>query len=328
MNINIPAFEQWENLNQKVQSLIEQEHIFSGEYSIRVGPSIGAHLQETVISLAQFYSHKKICAVVPGSSPWIEKVLPFLYKDGFEVQIYSEQCGDLETWAEGLKANTLFALFCIDHAVTAELYKYSELEKKLNDKKIFSLGLSHFSHCYQSSEAILPHAIRLCSVQDHSVLVHGSKLKAPALFSPLLQWGHFVSQKILSFKWKLKEQKTKILELEASLPPGFCAWNFKNQQRVYDRAVFYHKDLGAESVIRFIEKKSGHVLLDDKLNSYLETTHLCRWGGSLKQYDWWQPKPDDDVLRGLLMLDVDFLINNNISNQQFVDWLNLANKEC
>lgn len=329
MNINIPAFEQWENLNQKVQSVIEQTNVFSGDYAVRVGPSLGAHLQETVISLAQFYSHKKICAVLPGSSPWIEKILPFLYKDGFEVQIYSEKCGDLVTWAESLKANTLFTIFCIDHAVTAELYDYGDLEKKLNEKKIFSLGLSHFSHCYQSSEDVLPYTIRLCSLSEHSILVHGNKLKAPSLFSPLLTWSESVSQNILNYKWQLKEQKEKVLEIEKALPQGFQSWIFKNNQRLYDRAVFYHKELGADSIIHFIEKKSGHVLLDvNKQVSHLETTHLCRWGGSLKQYDWWLPKPEDNILRGLLLLEVDYLINNNISTQQFVDWLNQANKEC
>ncbi len=329
MNINIPAFEQWENLNQKVQSQIENSHVFSGELSVRVGPSLGAHLQETVISIAQFYSHKKTCAVVPGASPWIDKVLPFLYKEGFEVQIYSQQCGDLATWAEGLKTDTLFTLFCVDHAVTAELFAYNELEKNLNNKKIFSLGLSHFTHCYLTNEVILPYSLRLCALKEHSVLVYGNKLKAPSLFSPLLFWDSLISQKILDFSWNRKEQKTKVEELESVLPEGFHKWSFANNQRIFDRAVFYHKDLGGEAVIRFLEKKSGHALLDDEKKIYfLETTHLCRWGGSLKQYDWWLPKPSDEILRGLLLLDVEFLVDKKMTAQHFAQWLAEATKAC
>lgn len=327
--ISLQSFEQWEAVNQTFHHLVLNKKIFTGDFQLRVGPGVGAHLQDLVISTSQFYSHKKSCAVIAGQSPWIDKVLPFLYKDGFDVQIYSEKCGDYLQWCDGLKAETLFVLFAADHAVTGERLPVAEIDKKLNDKKIYSISVSHTSYQFLTAQPVLSFALHLCALDNNfSFCVFGSRYKAPSLFSPLLNWDLVPTLTIR------QQDKTLVDEFEKLLPPGFQLYksnstNFTEQ--LHDRVIFYHPKLGGDSVIHFLENKLNLQLLNPQKNiHWLETTHLCRSGGSLKQYEWWMPRPNDDQLRGLLILDVNFFkqAQCRVTVAQFCQQLALAIEEC
>ena len=83
MKVDLSSFEAWENINAKVAADLQIE---SG-VTVRCFPGLPAAIFEMLISTAQFYSHKRSVAIIGGQTPHLQSVMPYLYKEGYEVQI-------------------------------------------------------------------------------------------------------------------------------------------------------------------------------------------------------------------------------------------------
>ena len=300
--MDLSSFETWENLNQSVSDELKA----SSELQIRCYLGLASGVFEIALGIAQFYSHKRSVALVTGHSPHLHPILPYLYKEGYQVQIAPETFAAKE-WVESLAKDTCFAILCEDHAVSGELYETEEIEKLLNEKRIFCLKVSHHNHLFRQTE-LLPYSVRLCSFDPKTaVALIGSKMRAPALIAPFLEWEapQFLAS-LQKAKAESVEKKELVLNFEKNLPAGFSAF-LQTSQRCFDRALIYSESLAGEALQQFLASSLKLNLRAPGWETRLETTHLCRWGGVRNYDEWWKPRPAESILRGLLILGIEVL---------------------
>ncbi len=302
MKVDITPFEAWESLNLAVQDLLQT----SPETSLRCYQGAAAACFELALSTAQFYSHKRSVAIQAGGTPHFQSILPYLYKEGYDVQMAPENL-DAKAWVESLKKDTCFVLFSEDHAITGEMSDNQELEKLLNEKKIFCFKVSHHAHLFRPSE-ILPYSARICAFDPKTaVALIGNKLKAPPLISGYLNWEpEIFLQTIQKMKSTQFEDRALVEKLEKNLPAGFQVF-FPHAHRTWDRAVIYSEAAAGESLQQYVAGALGLKIDRPGFETGIETTHLCRWGGVKNYDDWWKPRPAESILRGLLLLGTQVL---------------------
>ncbi len=306
MKVDLSSFETWENINAKVAAELQ----VSSAQTVRCFPGLPAAIFEMLISTAQFYSHKRSVAIVGGQTPHMQSVMPYLYKEGYEVQILPAGMSPAQ-WVDSLRKDTCFAIFCEDHPVTGELFPISDFETSLNEKKIFCFRISHHNHLYQhvdSSNEIQAYSARICSFDPQTaVAIMGERQKAASMLAPFLSWdeNRFLAA-VKSSKQSSKENKELVESFESQLPEGFHRL-LETEKRCFDRALIYSESAGGESLQNDLARHLKISLQSPSWERQIETTHLCRWGG-VGNYDlWWNPRPSDNILRGLLILSLEVL---------------------
>jgi hypothetical protein len=302
MKVDITPFEAWESLNLAVQGLLATPP----DSNLRCYQGAATACFELALSTAQFYSHKRSVAILAGGTPHFQSILPYLYKEGYDVQMAPENL-EAKAWVESLKKDTCFVLFSEDHAITGELYDTQELETLLNEKKIFCFKISHHAHLFRQTET-LPYSARICAFDPQTaVAMIGNKLKAPPLISAYLSWEpEIFLHSIQKAKSSQFENRALVEKLEHGLPAGFQAF-FAKDNRIWDRAVIYSEAVAGESLQQYVAGALGLKIDRPGFENGIETTHLCRWGG-IKNYDeWWKPRPAESILRGLLLLGTQVL---------------------
>lgn len=302
MKIDLLGFEIWETLNAKISSEIGA----TPEATVRCYAGIAAAVFELAQGAAQFYSHKRSVALIGGRTPHFQSVLPYLYKEGYEVQIAPENSFGKE-WVEDLKKDTCFALVAEDHPVTGELYDLTELEKTLNDRKIYCLKISHHNHLFREVP-IQPYSARICSFDPQTaVALIGARLRAPPMIASHMDWDvdGFVAR-VQHARRSHHENREAVEKFEADLPKGFSAF-LHTPQRCFDRALIYTESASGEALQQFIASTLGLQVQRPGWETRIETTNLCRWGGVRNYEDWWKPRPAESILRGLLILGTEIL---------------------
>lgn len=323
MKVDILPYESWELLNTSVKELLN----IDAEYSIKSYLGASRAVFEVVLATAQFYSHKRSIAVLPGRTPHFLSVLPYFYKEGYEVQTAPKDFNAKE-WVDSLKKDTCLVMIAEDHAITAETSETNEIEeieRLLNEKKIFCVILSHHKHLYHSQ---MPqgYSVRIHSyAAQTAVAICGSKFKAPNLISQHTYWDEPLFMKeLVNVRKCAGENKSLIQDFESKLPAGYKALFSGNfASRVFDRALIYSEEVGGESLQQFIATKLSTPVLAPGFELGIETTHLCRWGGTIASFDWWQDRPHEDILRGLLLLSTELIKRPNIQ-----EVLSAAMQEC
>ena len=298
MHVDLIPEEKWESLNSQVAEFLKA----TADHQIRVSRGLATSVHEIVASAAQFYSHKRSIVYVKGATHAFNGVLPGLYKDGFQIaQIALSDFTNLQ-WIETLKKDTNLVMYSEDHPVTGEVYPWQEVDKKLNELKILSIRVSHSLH-YSDRSLPLPYSVRICSLNPNlSVIVCGNKYRAPALTISREFWPvEAVFDEIQSQYSAFSENKVQVAAFESNLPAGFSAF-FKHQNRVFDRAVIFNPVVSGEALQNSLSKKLQWLLRSPGWETRLETTNLCRWGGVSLYNEWWDPKPNDDILRGMLII--------------------------
>jgi len=302
MKVDLLPFEAWESLNVTAAEALQTPP----DVTLRCYQGAALAVFELAQSTAQFYSHKRAVAFVPGATPHYQSLLPYFYKEGYEVQMAPEAF-EAKAWVESLKKDTCFVLLAEDHAITGELFDHAELEKLLNEKKIFCFKVSHHAHLTKKSE-ILPYSARICAYDPQTaVALIGNKLKAPTLISGYMNWEpQAFMQRLEKARQGAKENREKVESFEKNLPAGFKPF-FQTTHRLWDRAAIYSEDVAGESLQQYLAGALGLQIAKPGYEMRLETTHLCRWGGTKNYDEWWKPRPVESILRGLLLLDLEVL---------------------
>lgn len=318
MKVDLLQFEAWENLNDAVAAELNM----GSDLAVRSYPGLSSAIFELALGTAQFYSHKRSVALIKGGTPHHFGILPYLYKEGYEVQVAPENFKPIE-WVESLKKDTCFVIYPEDHAVTGELYETAELEKCLNEKKIFSLQISHHNHLYRSVPLGL-YSARICSFDPQTALVFlGPKFKSPPLMVSSMDWEkEKFLQALRHARTQNKENQNLVEEFERNLPKGFSAF-LQTSHRCFDRSLIYSEEVAGEALQQFLASALKFKLQKPGWESKLETTHLCRWGGTRNYDEWWKPRPAESILRGLLILGTDVLEHPEVRT-----FLEKALREC
>ena len=308
--MQLMTYDVWEQLNEKLKSSLGLD---SSDCTVRAYQGLAPAIWEITQATAQFYSHKRHVALVTGHSPHLHPVLPFLYKDGFHVQMVS-RIDDVKAFVEGLKKDTNFVIFCEDHAVTGELYDVEELDALLNEKRIIALRISHQNHYFRDVE-IRPYTVRICGYNPRAAIAFsGNKYKAPGTIAPLQYWDPetFITN-IQTFRSEAKENESLVKEFEKNIPEGYSVLPMP-AKRCFDRSLIYSTDVAGEALQKSLTAMTKITLQKPGWETRIETTHLCRWGGVNTYQSWWDEKrPSDQILRNMLILSPEILANPNIN---------------
>lgn len=312
MFIDVIRPEAWEELNDKVKTQLG----LAPKLRARAYRGLSHAVFEVSQSTAQFMSHKKALGVVLGQTSLFDGLLPYYYKETYEVQTCEHgQLQDVKSWVEGLKKDTNFVLFCEDHPVTGEVYPFAEeLDRLLNEKRIFSLRVSHAQHFYRPIE-VRPYTVRLNSyTPEVAVAVVGERFRSPATLAPTMGWTeHSFLQELAQACQGKNEDSAQVESFEAEIKPSANLLFKPQADRLFDRAVFYFPDASAEAIANTLFRKLG--LSSEDGFKKVTTTNMCHWN-SLKMFaHWWQPKPSAEMLRGLLVIDLQLLHTKDFAKQ-------------
>jgi hypothetical protein len=306
MKVDFLPAEAWVSMNEKVQRFLQ----VSEDHQLRCYPGVAAAAYEVAMGATQFYSHKRSVGVVSGHTHVFQNVLPYLYKEGYQVQFFDSQKSgvpDIAAWVDSLRKDTNFVFLAEDHPITGEHFDWDELDQRLNEKRIYAVRISHHRHFYQPS-AVRPYSVQVRSYgPDVAIGILGNRFKAPPLMTQSLSWKRDAFFEGLQFSLRHhKEDKKLIQEFEKDLPSPFKAF-FSHERRSFDRSVFYTTEINGDALRQFLLAQVKISQKEPGWEENVETTCLCRWGGTRSYEDWWIPRPADEVLRGMMVIGVDFL---------------------
>lgn len=304
MITNLVRPENWDELNDKIGHILKMPP----KARVRCYQGMAHALFETLQSTAQFMTHKKSVAFISGQTPYLEALLPYYYKEGYDVLNQSQlEAQDLKEWVEGLKRDTLFVVYSEDHPVTGETYPFaSELDRLLNEKRIYSISISHRKHL-SSEEQLRPYSVRLCEYTGACSVAHlGERFRSPALLASAMPWDEVAMIEAITLSRKnFLENKEQILSFEDECEKTFSKKVFSFDSRVYDRALIVLPDTSADAVRDNLLKKMN--LSSEQGQEILDTTNKCTWNSQKLFSNWWMPRPSEDTLRGLLVVSLQAL---------------------
>ncbi len=310
MLIDVVRPETWEELNDQVKTCLG----LAPRIRARAYQGLSQAVYEVSQSTAHFMSHKKAIGVVQGQTSVFEGLLGYYYKETYEVNARSHtQITDVKEWVESLKKETCFVLFSEDHPVTGELYPFTdELDRLLNEKRIFSFRISHARHFHESVE-IRPYTVRLCSYAPTvSVAILGERFRSPALQVQNQSWSEVDFIKELTQARDGRSVNQLLVEkFESEMATVARSFLSPGSARLYDRALCVFPDVSAEAVAQKVFSKLG--LSAQEGWKKLETTNMCQWNAMKMFRHWWEPVPSTDSLRGLLVVGPELLATKDFA---------------
>lgn len=317
MKLDLIPFDSWMNLNRTIaQWLAKSSGQELASDSVKCFLGAGRAVLEISQTVAQFYSHKRSVAIFSNGSPYAKNFLTYFYKEGYDVQLAPENVNPVE-WVQTLKKDTCLVFSIADHPVTAELYDLSALSEALETQRVIHIQLSHHRHLQNFSVQKSLYQIHIQSYgPDTAVALFGEKVKAVPSSGFVSVWdSERFSQELKVVKESFCEDKNRVLAFESQLPAGYRPFfESSSTQRVYDRIIIYHPQIGGDILQQYLASR-----MDRKIESLghehsIETSHLCRWGGTVSTLDWWKPFPPLEVLRGLLILDARWAKDLDLKN--------------
>lgn len=336
MKLALVPLEQWEQLNLQ----LKEHFALPDSSSVRVYKGLAHAAFEVVQGTAQFLSHKRNLGVVKGQTPYFEPLLSSFYKDAYGIQsishteLFSDETA-LQTWVDALKKDTSFVLFAEDHPVTGELYPVERLDEMLNEKKIFSIRISHFKHFYDKT-SLRPFSVKLCALTlDLAIAICGERFKVPPTLAPHMNWNVDAEMTAVQKLDVPAEDRTLVESFEASVSdfatPFFSPADANSvapvgsnvvsptgsnvvapagaNNRLYDRVVLKFNDISGEALLNALHTR---LQLDPSLRyQTMDTTNLCRWNHYRTFSSWWEPKPSEESLEGLVIIDNGWLVTKD-----------------
>ena len=308
MKLALVPLEQWERLNEQLKTT----YSLPTENSVRVYKGMAHAVFEVVQGTAQFLSHKRSLAWIKGQTPYFDPLIPYFFKEAYGVQsVNAADLKDPEAWVNSLKKDTNFVLLAEDHPVTGELYDYDKLDELLNEKKIFSFRVSHFRHFYEKPP-LRPYSVRLCYLDnDYAVALCGERFKSPSLIAAQMNWDVSACLNHLAKIQVSPQQPGQVEAFESSFADIAKPWFSTKTPRLYDRILLKFSDVSGELMLQRLFDK----LQVDESQYYrtMDTTNLCRWNHFKTFGSWWEPKPTQEDIASLVVIDSGWLVTKDFA---------------
>jgi hypothetical protein len=312
MHIDIVSTETWQTLGDELKNTFAGT-LFPTEANVQLRAYRGAGhaAYEATESLMQVYAHKKNLAHVKGLTPVFDFLIAQFLKEAYQIQTV-EHTGikSPEIWVEQLKKDTNFVLLAEDHPITGEVFETETLDKLLNEKKIYSIRVSHARH-FQVTEDVRPCSARILSFgPDLAITVYGTKFKAGGLTAPQMGWDKAgVIQKIQRKRKRVFDQSL-VQNFENALSEFKY---FANPvPRLYDRAVLSFPEVNGEALVQDIAQAMS--LNKNLAEDLMSTTSQCSWEDPLSFKNWWIPAPTPEAFRGLVVFSAEILARKDFAN--------------
>lgn len=320
MRVDFHQKDLWESLCEKVRKDLEQDPVrqFSADQPLRVYNGIAQAVFEMAVGTAQFFSFKKSIAVVSGNTWVFEGLLPYFYKESYQVQ--NLKCSDYSNASQfvgALNKDTVLLLLAEDHPITGELYPFEEIEKLASDKKIFVVRVSHQAFHYKKSN-LLPNSIQIQSWSpDLAIAKLGARVKTPVILANQQYWDHErISLQIKASVQKAFENHQAVVDFESQLPADFEAV-LTGTQRLYDRSVVCSRagslPVSGEAIWKMLTSKLNNLALPPGFMADVDTPNECRWGGFSGYQSWWEPQSQALKSESMLVISSSVLGRKNFS---------------
>lgn len=299
MFLDLSVTETWDRLGDRLREPLG----LTPDESARPFAGTPAAVMETVLTLAQIYSHKRSLAWVKGTSPAFDHLIPWFSKEAYSIQqgLWPDVRGGVQAWVDGLKKETAFVLFTEDHPVTGESWNWDELDNALNEKRIFSIRVSH-SGFLANRDVPRPYSLRICSIApDLAVAIGGSRWRITPMVANRQAWDIEATVARVKSRWAEATSPFLIESFEKEFAEQ--NWFAGKTDRVLDRAVLAFEDVAGEALLDRLKTKLGTAFPAGAA----DTSHLCRWDSLRLMKNWWLPPPADEKLRGLVVFSVPLL---------------------
>lgn len=306
MKIDFSSDDHWNGLNE---ILSQKLGITNKAVAVRSYVGLSHGLNEIVRGLVRLFPHKKSYAVIVGCGPYFDPLSPILSMEGLnEQKIELKDLKNSPDWFQKLNKDTLFLLSSFDDPITGEIFDLSGVRKLASDQKMMTVTLYHHHHQYHALHSVLPtEACLLSLVPNLSIGILGSRTaRVQSLIYGFQNWA--IMPPAISLLETPKKEKQELVEtFESEKWGGFEPFFPKGSTRVFDRAVFYWRDMDGEAFVQELNKEMSRDWKKPGLENLIETTSLCRWGG-LKTFDWYSAQGHDhEKMRGLIVLSADLL---------------------
>ncbi len=307
MPIDVARPELWEDLNDLLKShLSVPEKVF-----LRAYRGLAHAVFEVAQGSSHFMAHKKSIAAITGQTPVFETLLPYYYKEAYQVQVATrDKVTKTSEWVDSLNKDTLFVILTEDHPVTGEIYpEVDELDRLLNEKRYFVFRISHANHFFSGVE-IRPYTVRLCSYgAEHALAFCGERFRSPALMAQALSWDaeEFITH-VQCYRKQQVQNCAAVEKFEQALPIEQRYFQAP-VERLYDRAVCVLPDANGEAVVSRLHGKKPFA------EGQVMTTNLCYWRSQKTFKGWWNPAPTPEQLRGMIVISAQLLEDKDFANQ-------------
>ena len=276
---------------------------------------------EATMGLVRTYPHKTKAYYVRGQTPYFERAMRVLAADGFDVQpIDLSTALNQPEWVDQVPSETGFVLYAWDDPLLGQVYPLEEFQKRLIDKKIFSLEVSHQRHFFQPRpEKIERFQLKLCALEaDLAVGLFGARAKISGLSCDSFVWSSSDIERAKASWVSLVEDQAKVSEFESNLPSPAKPLFPKESPRLWDRAAFYFEDIDGFSFVTYLAEALEIDLAEAGADGRLETASLSRWGG-VRTMDWLKQQGlSDNQIRGLVLISQDLLDTSILQRIQSV----------
>lgn len=316
MRVDLLHSQSWEDWNESFRAQAAVRDLKADE-QFRMYRGLSHAVCEIVLGTAIFFSHKKQLTLIDGDTWAFEGVLPHLYKIGFQIQILQRQqllaatadAAEWSAWVEQLAKETNFVLWAEDHPVSAEFFDGTAMDNALGSKRILSIAVSHASHALRRRE-LSPYSVRLQSLSaDFACARLGSRVRTPALFAHRQVWGENETQAARKyFAESAREDQALVTAMETRLFQtdfGFQPFPFTGA-RLWDRAVVFHPGRNGSALAKLLQAELK-LTPSDSVSGCADTVIP-------ELQTWWKPLPNDEVLRGLLVLGLEVLSHPDFEN--------------
>lgn len=317
MRMDVFAPEQWDRVNADLEAVWGR----TPGQKLQAYGNLARGLFETLLGLAQIYSHKKTIAVVKGNSWSVELMIPYFLREAYSVQALTlEQVrSHPEETVKGLSKDTVFVLFAEDHPLTAETWAWQLFDQALNASKIFSIRVSHQTYI-SDRVAVLPYSGRFCSIAENlSLCLTGDRFRGVSDLAPYQAWDTILQRELLENRLKERADEKAVLNFESYFPAHQLIP--AGHPRYFDRALLSFPDIGGEALVDHLWTTTG--LGRGQIISF----HRCHWS-SLKIYrTWWRPAPSEEIMRGGMAFSIEALQRKDFANDVLRAYENLRGQQ-
>lgn len=303
--------DQWDRINDRLKLKLQ----IDDSQTVRVYRDAASAVFECAFGTAHFLAHKRSVGIFKGQTSYFESVTAHFYKQLLNVQtILPRDLNSVEDWVNGLKKDTSLVLVAEDHPITGEVYPFvDELDRLLNEKKIYCLRLSHRQWRYQPM-SVAAYTVRIQIYDELCLAYCGERFKSPPMLAQVQPWKE--SDLVhLQKEYRHFEDKKLVLDFESSVS-SFAASYFgelgkSEVSRLWDRSVLILKDVSSAALAELLAERQSLIMAELPVYS----TNQCLTGTLRAFKGWWDPAPTAEVLSSLLVLPTVLLQQKDFASE-------------
>ncbi len=291
MQLDLQKSWSWNDINLKFEKEMRQK--LSGQTwagKVLLFPSVANALYELSQYWIKLMPHKKNICVQTGVTGAFEFLIENWYREGLHPS-FLDATKSQDELAKIFPENPVLYARAANHSITGQTFDRPEFSDQLNAQRVPEM--IYFSEV-PSFQMPKSYQIFVTRLPSGLALAHlGERVKFQSFLAGYVQYSESLILESLKQLTSVDQNKEKIIQLERQdfLIPFFSA---EQTDRIYDRSVFFLKDIQSQAVVQAMQQKGYE---------NLQSLSLCAWeGGGSNFLKWWPSKPDWDKLKRMMVV--------------------------